>query len=123
GLEWAFYGETVGTDKGQIPHNDEPYGNYRATFNVDNSLKGLTPSVKGVSSSISYGATNGNCDGSPIVDGTTLGGYSEAFAAVVHRGYFIPDVAGSYTVTVSGDDLAAVWIRTLAKGGWTIANA
>lgn len=50
--------------------------------------------------------------------------FNSTYFTLNHRGYFCPEVTGSYNFTPSGvDDIAFIWLGSNAYSGYTRANA
>jgi hypothetical protein len=96
-----------------------------ATFNPDNySPPTATPysyyNFEGVTDDITFGAANPGT--SAIVYGH--GPYDVTASGTFLRGYFVPNVTGSYTFSLNQpDDVGYMWIGPTAINGWKSANA
>lgn len=141
GLDYAFYSLSPGSERGELPYNDQfPYNPYTAVFKVETAIKGLIPDFIGKTSAIgapdnlsdgaqgNVGAAAPACnyaDGSvvPSIYGQTLPSTHSDFIAINQQGYFVPQEKGSYVFSARADDSLQVWLGDKAVSAYTAGNA
>lgn len=127
GLQWAFYSFTDCGDNPSTPgclasDYSYPYSNEYSPEVFEHQtpdFTGVTGETGGVTDYDQYG----NCDasGSLTVFGTSTSPYQTPDTGIQQRGYFIPQVAGIYTLTANNaDEIVVVWIGQVA---YTYPNA
>ncbi len=101
-----------------LPHDNGP--NYSTQFNVD-VFEGVTPSITGVD--LSPGADSFQCSAPYVIGGTLTTGNDGTYVGFQERGYFVPTVAGVYSVSVLADELTLLWVGPAAVSGFDYSNA
>lgn len=121
GLEFALYAPKAGSPAFQ--NLDFARVNGLSNLDLKLLLGGQTPDVTGVSPSIAVISGDNEAPiqvyGITGPDGTTL-----SKSIIDHRGFIVPEVEGTYTVTVSdSNDATFFWSHEAAVSGFDQANA